>query len=161
MENNLVEEFVEEEKKKEYQEYVKQITPTHNLGKQMFNAFICGGIICTIGQFILNYCTETLGMEKDIAGSWCSLILILCSIILTAFHQYVKIVKWGGAGALVPITGFANSVASTAIEFKREGQVFGVGCKIFTIAGPVILYGIFSSWVLGLVSWGLKMMGVA
>ena len=160
MENNLVEEFVEEEKKKEYQEYVKQITPTHNLGKQMFNAFICGGIICTIGQFILTYCTETLGMEKDIAGSWCSLILILCSIILTAFHQYVKIVKWGGAGALVPITGFANSVASTAIEFKREGQVFGVGCKIFTIAGPVILYGIFSSWVLGLAYWILKVFGI-
>ena len=96
---------------------------------------------------------DTLGLEKDIAGSWCSLILILVSVILTAFHQYVKIVKWGGAGALVPITGFANSVASTAIEFKREGQVFGVGCKIFTIAGPVILYGIFSSWVLGVIYW--------
>ena len=79
--------------------------------------------------------------------------------ILTATHQYGKIVKWGGAGALVPITGFANSVASTAIEFKKEGQVFGVGSKIFTIAGPVILYGIFSSWVLGVIYWLMKLLG--
>ena len=160
MAKDLVEEFMEEEQKKNYQEYVKQVTPTHNLGKQMLNAFLCGGIISTIGQFILNYSTQTLKLEKDIAGSWCSLILILCSVILTAFHQYVKLVKWGGAGALVPITGFANSVASTAIEFKREGQVFGVGCKIFTIAGPVILYGIFSSWVLGVIYWIGKLLGV-
>jgi len=159
MQEDLVQEFMEEERKKEYQEYVKQVTPTHNLGKQMFNAFVCGGIICTIGQFILTYCSDTLGMEKDIAGSWCSLILILCSVVLTALHQYGRIVKWGGAGALVPITGFANSVASTAIEFKREGQVFGVGCKIFTIAGPVILYGIFSSWVLGVIYWIGKIIG--
>lgn len=161
MPKDLVEEFVEEEQKKRYQDYVKQVTPTHNLAKQMFNAFLCGGIICTIGQFILTYCTDTLGLEKDIAGSWCSLILVLCSVVLTALHQYVKIVKWGGAGALVPITGFANSVASTAIEFKREGQVFGVGCKIFTIAGPVILYGIFTSWVLGVIYWIGTLLGVA
>ena len=161
MAKDLVEEFVEEEQKKSYQEYVKQVTPTHNLAKQMFNAFLCGGIICTIGQIILNYGIGTLKLEKDIAGSWCSLILILCSVILTALHQYVKIVKWGGAGALVPITGFANSVASTAIEFKREGQVFGVGCKIFIIAGPVILYGIFSSWILGIIYWIGKFLGVA
>ena len=89
------------------------------------------------------------------------MILILCSVVLTAFHQYGKIVKWGGAGALVPITGFANSVASTAIEFKKEGQVFGIGCKIFTIAGPVILYGIFSSWLLGVIYWIGTIMGVA
>ena len=161
MPKDLVEEFMEEEQKKKYQDYVKQVTPTHNLAKQMFNAFICGGIICTVGQFILTYCTDTLGLEKDIAGSWCSLILILCSVVLTAFHQYVKIVKWGGAGALVPITGFANSVASTAIEFKREGQVFGVGCKIFTIAGPVILYGLVISWGLGVIYWIGTLLGVA
>ena len=160
MEKDLLEEFVEEEKKREFQEYVKEVTPTHNLGIQMWNAFLCGGIICTLGQFILNYCIDTLGLEKDIAGSWCSLILIFCSVLLTALHQYGKIVKWGGAGALVPITGFANSVASTAIEFKKEGQVFGIGCKIFTIAGPVILYGIFSSWLLGVIYWIGKIVGV-
>lgn len=149
----------QQQKQKEYEKYVKQVTPTHNLWLQMVKAFITGGIICCIGQFILNY-AGSLGLDKQTAGSWCSLILVLLSVILTGIGVYPKIVKWGGAGALVPITGFANGVAAPAIEYKIEGQVFGIGCKIFTIAGPVILYGIFSSWVLGLVYWILKMMGV-
>ena len=99
-------------------------------------------------------------MDKDTAGSFCSLVLVLTSVLLTGFNLYSPIVKFGGAGALVPITGFANSVASPAIEYKKEGQVFGVGCKIFTIAGPVILYGIFTSWVLGLVYWIGKASGI-
>ena len=140
---------------------MKKVTPKHNIWMQMLRAFITGGIICTIGQFILNYTTNTLGMDDQTAGSWCSLILVLISVLLTGFNIYPGIVKWGGAGALVPITGFANSVAAPAIEFKKEGQVFGVGCKIFTIAGPVILYGIFSSWALGVIYWVLKCMGVA
>jgi len=151
---------MDEQKKQEYEQYVKKMTPTHNLWVQMFRAFVVGGIICTIGQFILNYATNTLGMDKETAGSWCSLILVLSSVILTGLNIYPSIVKWGGAGALVPITGFANSVSAPAIEFQKEGQVFGIGCKIFTIAGPVILYGIFSSWVLGLGYWVLKTMGV-
>lgn len=142
-----------EMKQKEYAEYVKTVTPTHNLGLQMLKAFLVGGIICTVGQGILNYATGNMGLEKEVAGSWCSLILVLCSVILTGFNIYPRIVKWGGAGALVPITGFANSVAAPAIEYQAEGQVFGIGCKIFTIAGPVILYGIFTSWVLGVVYW--------
>ncbi len=146
-------------KKKEYQEYVKRVTPTHNLWLQMGKAFLVGGIICVLGQCILNY-AGSLGLDKETAGGWCSLILVLLSVILTGFNIYPGIVKFGGAGALVPITGFANSVAAPAIEFKKEGQVFGVGCKIFTIAGPVILYGIFTSWVLGLFYWILKMMGI-
>ena len=150
---------MEEEKKKQYQQYVKEVTPTHNLWVLMIKAFITGGIICVIGQGILNYCMNGLGMDKQTAGSWCSLILVLCSVILTGFHLYAKIVKWGGAGALVPITGFANSVAAPAIEYKAEGQVFGIGCKIFTIAGPVILYGIFSSWLLGLGYWICMQLG--
>lgn len=150
-----------EEQQKQYKEYIKEVTPTHNIWMQMLRAFIVGGLICTLGQFILNYCTNSLGMDKEMAGSWCALILILLSIILTGLNIYPGIVKWGGAGALVPITGFANSVASCAIEFKKEGQVFGVGCKIFTIAGPVILYGIFTSWLIGLAYWAMKMMGVA
>lgn len=145
---------------KEYEKYVKEMTPTHNLGLQMLKAFVVGGIICVIGQGILNYCSNTLGLDKETAGSWCSLILILLSVLLTGFNVYPGLVKWGGAGALVPITGFANSVAAPAIEFKKEGQVFGVGCKIFTIAGPVILYGIFTSWLLGVIYWVLKMFGV-
>lgn len=149
----------QKEKQKEYAQYVKEVTPTHNLGLQMLKAFVTGGIICCIGQFILNYAGNA-GLDKQTAGSWCSLLLVLLSVVLTGFNIYPRIVKWGGAGALVPITGFANSVAAPAIEFKTEGQVFGIGCKIFTIAGPVILYGIFSSWVLGLIYWIGKCFGV-
>lgn len=137
----------------QYEEYVKTITPTRNLWKQMAKAFFVGGIICVIGQAITNLATQVWQMEEQDAGGLCSLLLILISVILTGIHVYPDIVKFGGAGALVPITGFANSIAAPAIEFKKEGWVFGVGCKIFTIAGPVILYGIFTSWVLGLVYW--------
>lgn len=151
---------MDEDQKQQYQEYVKEVTPTHNLGMQMLKAFVTGGAICVVGQIILNYCASSLGMDKETAGSWCSLLLVLLSVVLTGFNIYSAIVKWGGAGALVPITGFANSVAAPAIEFKKEGQVFGIGCKIFTIAGPVILYGIFTSWLLGFGYWILKVMGV-
>ena len=146
-----------QQQEKKYEEYVKQVTPTYSLGKQMGKAFVSGGFICLLGQGITNLLIQNFSMEKEDAGGWCSLLLILLSVLLTAFHQYAKIVAWAGAGALVPITGFANSVAATAIEFKKEGQVFGVGCKIFTIAGPVILYGIFTSWILGVIYWlGLR-----
>lgn len=145
----------------EYNDYVEQVTPKSNLLLSMAKAFLVGGIICVIGQVILNTAMNTFGLDKQTAGSWCSMLLILLSIILTGFNIYPTFAKWGGAGALVPITGFANGVAAPAIEFKKEGQVFGIGCKIFTIAGPVILYGIFTSWVLGLIYWGLKMIGVA
>lgn len=151
--------IAKEKKKKEYQEYVKKVTPTHNLAMNMGRAFLVGGIICVIGQGILNWC-QKMGMDEKTAGSWCSMLLILASVILTGLNLYAPIVKFGGAGALVPITGFANSVAAPAIEYQKEGQVFGIGCKIFTIAGPVILYGIFTSWVLGLIYWILKCMGV-
>ena len=144
---------------KEFEKYVKEVTPTHSLGLQMLKAFVTGGIICCVGQFILNYAAG-LGLDKQTAGSWCSMLLVLLSVILTGFGIYPKLVKWGGAGALVPITGFANSVAAPAIEYKAEGQVFGIGCKIFTIAGPVILYGGFTSWVLGFVYWVLIVTGV-
>ena len=140
------------QQKQEYEQYVKSVTPTHNLWAQMGKAFLTGGIICCIGQFILNTC-ENYGLDKDTSGGWCSMLLILLSVILTGFNIYPSIANWGGAGALVPITGFANGVAAPAIEFQKEGQVFGIGCKIFTIAGPVILYGIVSSWVLGLIYW--------
>ncbi len=142
-----------------YNQYVKEVTPTHNLWWNMVKAFVTGGIICCIGQFILNT-AMSYGLDKDMAGSWCSLLLVLLAVILTGFNIYPSIANWGGAGALVPITGFANGVAAPAIEFQKEGQVFGIGCKIFTIAGPVILYGIFSSWVLGLIYWILKLWGL-
>ena len=149
-----------EQKNQEYNEYVKRVTPTHSLPANMLKAFITGGAICVVGQVILNVAAGTFGLDKDTAGSWCSLLLVLLSVVLTGFNIYPSLANWGGAGALVPITGFANSVAAPAIEFQKEGQVFGIGCKIFTIAGPVILYGIFTSWVLGLIYWALKMFGI-
>ena len=152
-------EYGVEDKKQNYEKYVKEMTPTHNLWLQMLKAFITGGLICVLGQGILQLCTDVMSMEKETAASWCSLSLIFLSVLLTGLNIYPRIVKWGGAGALVPITGFANSVAAPAIEFKKEGWVFGVGCKIFTIAGPVILYGIFTSWGLGLCYWLLKVFG--
>lgn len=148
-----------EQEKKEYQAYVKEKTPVHNLPRNMIKAFVTGGSICLLGQGILNYC-EYLGIEEEAASGWCALILVLASALLTGLNLYPKLAKWGGAGALVPITGFANSVTAPAIEYKKEGQVMGIGCKIFTIAGPVILYGIFTSWLLGLLCWILKNAGV-
>lgn len=133
----------------EYMAYVKSVTPTAHLLPQMLKAFLTGGIICTLGQWIRNE-SMLLGATEPQAASICTISLILLSVLLTGFHLFPSIVKFGGAGALVPITGFANSVCSPAIEYKTEGQVFGIGCKIFTIAGPVILYGIFSSFCLGL-----------
>ena len=142
-----------------YEEYVKQVTPTKSLPINMLKAFFVGGIICCLGQFILNLYIS-YGMSKDDAASWTSLSLVALAVILTGFGLYSKLGEFAGAGSLVPITGFANSVASSAIEFKKEGQVFGIGCKIFTIAGPVILYGIFSSWILGIIYFIFKNWGV-
>lgn len=144
---------------KQFENYVNQVTPKKNLLLQVIKAFFVGGIICTIGQVIIWFFMNQFGMEKEIASTWCSVLLVLTSVILTGLNWYGSLVKFGGAGALVPITGFANSVSSTAIEYKREGQVFGIGSKIFTIAGPVILYGIVTSWILGLGYWLLKVFG--
>lgn len=144
---------------KSYEKYVKQITPVHSLPVNMLKAFLTGGLICVFGQFLLNTALS-MGADKETAGNWCSLLLILLSVILTGLNLYSRIGKFGGAGGLVPITGFANSVASSAIEYRAEGQVFGIGCKIFTIAGPVILYGILSSWILGLISYIFSLVGV-
>lgn len=156
----MEESIVDKQRQQEaYKNYVKQKTPVHNLPANMAKAFVTGGVICTIGQCILNYC-EKLNLDKDIGAGWTSMLLILLSVTLTGFNIYPCIAKWGGAGALVPITGFANSVAAPAIEYQKEGQVMGIGCKIFTIAGPVILYGIFTSWVLGLGYWILKIANI-
>ena len=141
-----------------YQDYVEQITPKANLGGRLMKAFVIGGIICTIGQVIMELLQNVVGLEQEDASAYCTLILVFTSVVLTGFGIYRKIVSFAGAGALVPITGFANSVASTAIEYKFEGQVFGIGCKIFTIAGPVILYGVLSSWILGLIYWLIHML---
>lgn len=149
---------IKQTKEEQYNEYVKQVTPKSALFPNMVKAFFVGGIICTIGQ-VLTTLFMNSGLDKDTANSWTLVVLIGATVILTGLNIFSKIAKFGGAGALVPITGFANSVASPAIEYKKEGQVFGIGCKIFTIAGPVILYGILSSWILGIIYWIGKMWG--
>lgn len=158
--NNQKPQTMQEKKEKEYRDHVEQVTPKYSLPIQMAKAFITGGIICLLGQFILNYATNKIGVDKETAASWCSMLLVLLSVLLTGFNLYPKLVEWGGGGALVPITGFANSVASAAIEYQKEGQVFGIGCKIFTIAGPVILFGIVTSWALGLIYWIGMLLGM-
>ena len=140
----------------EYSEYVKQVTPTASLPKNMLKAFMVGGAICALGQFILNYLLSQ-GIDKDDAAAILNIILIGLSVLLTGLNLYSKLGNFAGAGSLVPITGFANSVAASAIEYKKEGQVFGIGCKIFTIAGPVILYGIVSSWIAGFIYYLINM----
>ena len=151
----------QEKRNQEYNDYVEQVTPKHNLWANMGKAFLLGGTICLLGQVITNIAINSFGLDKDDAGLWCSLILILLSVVLTSCNVYGLLAIWGGAGALVPITGFANGVCASAVEFQKEGQVFGIGCQIFKIAGPVILYGIFSSWLLGLIYWIFKCFGWA
>lgn len=146
--------------KEAYQTYVEQMTPKKNIWWQVLKAFVVGGLICTLGQLILNTAMNYFELDKETAGTWCSVLLILLSVLLTGFNLYQKLGSFAGAGALVPITGFANSVASPAVEFQKEGQVFGVGAKIFTIAGPVILYGVFTSWLLGFFYWLGKCFGL-
>ena len=125
-----------------------------------YGSLMVSGILIHIAlQVILNIC-KNMGMNQEISGAWTSLLLVLASVLLTGFGIYPKLAKWGGAGTLVPITGFANSVAAPAIEYQKEGQVFGIGCKIFTIAGPVILYGILTSFFLGLIYYFLHMWGI-
>lgn len=144
----------------EYNKYVDAVTPKHNSFMNCLNAFWVGGLICIIGQGISDLMTKHFGFSNDDAASWTSMFLVLLSVILTGFNLYKKIAKYGGAGALVPITGFANSVAAPTIEYKKEGEVFGKGVKVFTIAGPVILFGIVTSWILGLIYWILTITGI-
>ena len=147
-----------EQRKQQYRDYVEQVTPKHNLLKNMAGAFLTGGTICLLGQVILNFC-KAQGLDPDVAGSWCSLLLVLGSVILTGFNLYPKIARFGGAGTLVPITGFANSIAAPAIEFRREGLVMGVGAKLFTVAGPVLVYGISASIAVGVIYWAIGGLG--
>jgi stage V sporulation protein AC len=142
-----------------YNQYVKEITPTFSIVKNCIKAYVIGGLICVIGQGITNFFLDRSG-DMELAKAYTTIILVFLAILLTGIGLYQKLAKFGGAGTLVPITGFANSMAAPAVEYKKEGQVFGIGCKIFTIAGPVILYGIFSSWLLGLIYFILKQVGL-
>ena len=137
---------------KEYGKLVKDMMPKSPIWKDCLNAFWIGGLICAIGQAILN-AYLALGLPEKEAGTAMSMTLVLISALLTGFSLYDNIAKHAGAGTLVPITGFANAISSAAIEFKTEGFILGVGAKMFTIAGPVIVYGVSASVVYGLIYW--------
>ena len=134
----------------EYSDLVNKKSPNSPISRNMLWAFIVGGIICIIGQFITNYFLSQ-GVAKETVSSITPVILILISVILTSLNIYNKIGKFAGAGSIVPITGFANAVASPAIEFKSEGYVLGLGAKMFTVAGPVLAYGISASVIFGFI----------
>lgn len=139
---------------KEYDSMVKKASPDSPLLKNCIHAFISGGIICTIGQVITNICS-VFGLGKEESSFYTMFILVVGASLLTGLGLYSKIGKFSGAGSVVPITGFSNSVTAPAIEFKKEGFVLGLGAKIFVVAGPVILYGVLASIVVGLVYYFL------
>ena len=134
---------------KEYQTYVDQKSPNSPILKNCFNSFWVGGLICVIGQIILEIC-KYRGLELEMGYTIVSISLIFVSAFLTSLNLFNKIGKFAGAGSLVPITGFANSIVSPSIEYKSEGYVMGVGAKMFTVAGPVLVYGISTSIIVGL-----------
>ena len=137
---------------KEYGKLIKSISPKSPIGKDCLMAFLVGGLICTIGQLCMNGYTA-LGLDKTGASTATCITLITLSALLTGLSLYDDIAKHAGAGTLVPITGFANSIAAPAVEFKTEGFILGVGAKMFTIAGPVIVYGVSASVLYGLIYW--------
>ena len=137
---------------KQYGKLVSEHVPKSPVGKDCLNAFWIGGLICTLGQVCMN-CYTNLGLDKEAAGTAMSMSLVALSALLTGLSLYDNLAKYGGAGTLVPITGFANAIAAPAVEFKTEGFILGVGAKIFTIAGPVIVYGLAASVVYGFLYW--------
>ena len=137
---------------KEYGKLVKDLSPKSPMWRDCLMAFFVGGLICTLGQLAINGYTA-LGLEKQDASTAASMSLVALSALLTGLSLYDNIAKHAGAGTLVPITGFANSVAAPAVEFKTEGFILGVGAKMFTIAGPVIVYGVSASVVYGVIYW--------
>ena len=137
---------------KQYARLVNELSPNSPKLKDYFNAFWIGGAICLLGQVFMNW-YKTMGLDEKNAGTAVSMTLVALSALLTGLSLYDNIAKYGGAGTLVPVTGFANAISAPAVEFKTEGFILGVGAKIFTIAGPVILYGVAASVVYGLIYW--------
>ena len=137
---------------REYDKLVSRMAAPSPMGKDCLNAFWVGGLICTLGQLLMTG-YKAIGLEKTDASTAASMTLVFLSALLTGLSLYDNIAKFAGAGTLVPITGFANAIAAPAVEFKTEGFILGVGAKMFTIAGPVIVYGVSASVVYGLIYW--------
>lgn len=136
---------------KQYSDYVDKKSPNSPILKNCFNAFWVGGLICSIGQIIFDFC-EFNGLDSTSCNTVVSIILIGISAFLTGLNIFNKIGKFAGAGSLIPITGFSNSIVSPAIEYKSEGYIMGVGAKMFTVAGPVLVYGISASVIIGIIA---------
>ena len=143
---------------KQYAKLVQQISPNSPVGKDCLMAFLVGGLICLLGQCCITLYTS-LGLPKEEAGTAASMSLVALSALLTGLSLYDDLPKAAGAGTLVPITGFANAISAPAVEFKTEGFILGVGAKMFTIAGPVIVYGLSASVVYGLIYWLCTLFG--
>lgn len=139
--------------KKTYRAFADAHAPRSPIVKDCLHAFLVGGAICTLAQGLTTLYTGAFDMDKESAGTLTSVTLILLAAILTGLGWFVKLAKIAGAGTLVPITGFANSVVSPAIDSKAEGYVLGVGAKMFTVAGPVIVYGTLASVIYGVIYW--------
>ena len=137
---------------KDYEKLVDSMSPKSPMGRDCFNAFWIGGLICVVGQIFINLYTRW-GMEQQDASTAASMTLVALSALLTGLSLYDDIAKHAGAGTLVPITGFANAIAAPAVEYRTEGMILGVGAKMFTIAGPVIVYGMTASVLYGLICW--------
>lgn len=145
--------------KQEYIDYLNKKSPNSTIIKDTIFAFLVGGLICTAGQVLYNLYTNIVGLNEENARTCVSITLIFISMVLTGLNLYNKIAKFAGAGTLVPITGFANAVVSPAMEFKKEGLVLGLAAKMFVIAGPVLVYGITASAVVGLVYYLMNIFG--
>lgn len=143
--------------KKQYSQMTGKSSPASPIWKDIFMAFISGGFICAVGQALTNIYMMNFSLSKKDAGTWTSITLIAVASFLTAINWYGTIAKHAGAGTIVPITGFSNSITAPAIEFKSEGHVFGIGAKMFIMAGPVIVYGTISSMIYGLIVYMLKL----
>ena len=142
---------------KQYKVLVQEMSPKSPMGKDCRNAFLMGGLICALGQFFINIYTG-LGLDKQDASTAASMTLVAISALLTGLSLYDNIAKHAGAGTLVPNTGFAKAISAPAVEFKTEGFILGVGAKMFTIAGPVIVYGVSASVVYGLIYWATTLL---
>lgn len=147
----------EKEIKKKFEQIEKETQPKSNIIKNCFFAFVIGGLICDVGQFVMNVLLSQ-GVSPEDVPTWVAIIMVFIGALLTGLGVYDKIANIAGAGTVVPITGFANSIVSPAMEFKKEGFVFGVGAKMFTIAGPVLVYGVGSSVILGLIYYFMMML---
>ena len=139
--------------KETYKQYADSRAPRSPVAKDCTRAFLVGGLVCCIGQALTDIYTKLCGMEKQDAGTLTAATLVLVAAILTGFGVFDRIAKFAGAGTLVPITGFANSVVSTAIDAKSEGLILGVGAKVFSVAGPVLLYGTLAGTAYGVIYW--------